>query len=76
MALLSSTQQKFKRVPLTVSISESLLKEIKGYCGWAGINRPTEFFIQAMDYILKNDKEGRKVWAQQLNQQATENPQE
>jgi len=61
MALLSSTQQKSKRITLTLSIQESLLKEIKAYCAWAGIDRPTEFIIQSIDYVLKNDKEWRKA---------------
>lgn len=72
MALLSSTQQKSKRMTLTVSIQKSLLDEIKAYCQWAGISRPSEFFIQSMDYILKNDKEWRKVLAQQSAQSSQE----
>ncbi len=71
MALLISTRQKSKRLTLTVSIHESLLSEIKAYCQWAGIQRPGEFIIQSVDYILKNDKEWRKV-----SQQSVQNSQE
>jgi len=45
-------------------MNESLLNEIKAYCEWANIHKPTDFFIQAIDYILKNDKEWRKACGQ------------
>lgn len=65
MPLLNSTQHKFNRTTVTISLSENLLNEVKAYCQWAGIERTGEFFIQAVDYILKNDKEWRKVSTQQ-----------
>ncbi len=72
MALLSSTHQKSKRMTLTVSIHESLLTEVRAYCSWAGIQRPGEFIVQSIDYILKNDKEWRKVMSQQSLQNLQE----
>lgn len=65
MPLLNSTQLKSNRISVTISLNENLLNEVKAYCEWAGIERTGEFFIQAVDYILKNDKEWRKVSTQQ-----------
>jgi len=65
MPLLSSTQQKSKRITVTISLNENLLNEVKAYCQWAGIDRYGEFFTQSVDYILKNDKEWRKIYSLQ-----------
>jgi len=69
MPLLSSTHQKSKRVLLTISMNESLLNEIKAYCEWANIHKPTDFFIQAIDYILKMIRNGASCG--QVSQQNT-----
>jgi hypothetical protein len=50
-----------KRVPISFRFEEQLMDEISAYCKWLGIARLQDFFEQAADYILKNDKDWREV---------------
>lgn len=61
MPLLKTTCAKSKKVSLHVLVEENLLSEIKAYCDWANMRKPTEFVIQAAHYVLQNDKEWRKA---------------
>lgn len=60
MALLNS-KKRSKRVPISIRLEESLIDEIGAYCSWASIARFQDFFEQAAEYILKNDKDWKKA---------------
>ncbi len=64
MPLLTATEKKSKKIALTVLLDSALFEEVKAYCTWANLNKPREFAAQAIRYVLKNDKEWRKVWIQ------------
>ena len=56
MALLDP-KKRSKRVPISLRFEERLIDEISAYCKWLGIARMQDFFEQAAEYILKNDKD-------------------
>ncbi len=59
MALLDP-KKRSKRVPISFRFEEQLIDEVSAYCKWLGIARLQDFFEQAADYILKNDKDWRQ----------------
>ena len=59
MALLDP-KKRSKRVPISLRLEEQLIDEISAYCKWLGIARLQDFFEQAADYILQNDKEWKQ----------------
>ncbi len=67
MALLNPTQKKSKKTSIIVTVDQSRMEEIKTYCTWAHIDRLSNFMLQAADYILKNDKEWRKITHQKID---------
>lgn len=60
MALLDP-KKRSKRVAISLRLEENLINEISAYCSWLGIARLQEFFEQAADYILKNDKDWKQA---------------
>ena len=60
MALLDP-KKRSKRVPISLRLEEQLVDDISAYCKWLGIARLQDFFEQASDYILKNDKDWREA---------------
>ncbi len=74
MPLLTATDKKSKKIALTVLLDSVLLEEVKSYCTWANLNKPREFAVQAIRYVLKNDKEWRKVWMQSQQKNMTNLP--
>ena len=69
MPLLTGTTKKSKKISCNVFVDKLLFEEVSAYCRWAGISRPSEFIVQAIHYVLKNDKDWRKVYAHQPVQQ-------
>jgi hypothetical protein len=63
MALLDPKKQRSKRVAISLRLEESLINEVSAYCRWLGIARLQDFFEQAADYILKNDKDWKQARA-------------
>lgn len=59
MALLDP-KKRSKRMQVTFRLEESLISEVSAYCQWLGIARLQDFFEQAADYILKNDKDWKQ----------------
>lgn len=59
MALLDP-KKRSKRVPVSLRFEEQLMDEIGAYCKWLGIARLQDFFEQAAEYILKNDKDWKQ----------------
>lgn len=64
MALLNASKNKSKRIPVTIILEEQLLNEINSYCQWAEINHRSEFFLQAIHFILRNDKDWKRIQQQ------------
>lgn len=52
--------KSFKKTQLKLGLSQGLLAEIENYCQFAGIDKPSDFFVQAAEYILENDKDWKK----------------
>lgn len=59
MALLHS-KPKSNKIAISLRFEESLLKEIKAYQEWAGIDKVNDFFEQAACFILEKDKAWQK----------------
>ena len=47
-------------MPISFRFEEQLIDEISAYCKWLSIARFQDFFEQAADYILQNDKEWKQ----------------
>ena len=56
MALLNS-KPKSNKIAVSLRFEEVLLKEIKAYQEWAGINKLNDFFDQSARFILEKDKD-------------------
>lgn len=72
MPLLTATDKKSKKIALTILLESTLFEEIKAYASWANLNKPKEFAAQAIRYVLKNDKEWRKIWIQSQQKDTTD----
>jgi hypothetical protein len=57
---LLDPKKRSKRVAVSLRFEENLMQEISAYCSWLGITRLQDFFDQAADYILKNDKDWKQ----------------
>lgn len=55
MALLKPSE-KNQREQLRLTMSKSILDEIRAYCDWAGIHKIDEFMEQASEFVLKRDR--------------------
>jgi len=61
MPLLDQSTGKMIKKTVTISLEENLLIEANAYCQWRQINSIKEFAVKSMQYVLKNDKDWRKV---------------
>jgi hypothetical protein len=67
MALLNS-KPKSNKIAVSLRFEEVLLKEIKAYQEWAGIDKLNDFFEQSARFILEKDKD----WIKKESQNKTE----
>lgn len=64
MPLLDASTNKRAKKSMTVFLDENLLTEVNSYCQWRHIKSIKEFAVKSMQYVLKNDKDWRKVCSQ------------
>tara|TARA_B100001996_G_scaffold150309_1_gene114407 strand:- start:492 stop:731 length:240 start_codon:yes stop_codon:yes gene_type:complete len=63
MPLLTPTEQSNEAV--TLQLNAAVWEKINAYCDWAKFERREEFIEQAIEFVLKKDREWKKYQAAQ-----------
>jgi len=74
MPLLDASEGISKKTAITVFLGDDIIAEIKAYRTWRNIKTQGEFVTKAIQYVLKNDKDWRKIWMQVNQQNANDLP--
>ena len=64
MALIKP-KLKQNKSQMRVSLSESVISEVKAYCDWSGIDKIDDFIEQAIEFVFHKDKAWRSAYQKQ-----------